>query len=259
MSAGRQSRAFWVIPCQPIQELYRKDPTAGNVLMKLIAEMSMNDGYNGLPAYHVSASQRQLAQSLGLTRKEVRGALARLEKSGPISPQNGRTLGTSGGPTGSTVYRIALLADESTAYQAKGPSEGPPKGPETRKKGPPNIQTEISDREQTNTSRRKKTATPDELTVLQHYQTTHPKRRVLKDGAPVSDRLITIVRTALGWGFSPAELIEAIDGNLQDPWHYEKRKHELAYILRTSEKVDDFRDRYDWGQQPSDLVRTPTA
>ena len=110
-----------------------------------------------------------------------------------------------------------------------------------------------------NRRRNKKTATPDELAVLEHYQTVHRKRKVLRDGLPVSERLITIVRTALGWGFSPAELIEAIDGNLQDPWHYEKRKHELAYILRTSEKVDDFRDRYDWGQQPSDLVRTPTA
>lgn len=45
MATGRHSRAFWVIPAQPVQELFgaqgnNADPDAGMVLMVLITDMA---------------------------------------------------------------------------------------------------------------------------------------------------------------------------------------------------------------------------
>lgn len=70
--------------------------------------------------------------------------------------------------------------------------------------------------------------------VLDRYQTLHPKRKVAgMDG---------IVRKALK-DFTAPELIEAIEGNAADPWHRERRKHELSYVLRNPDKINEFRER----------------
>ncbi len=151
---NRQSRAFWVIPCQPVQQLFGaqgsdRDPEAGTVLMALISAMAMNDGFNGVPAFHVSISQRELAKRTApLSRKAVCNALTRLEKRGHLTPIRGPSDGTRRGPNARITYRIDLLADKATAFHIRGPSTGPSTGPDGGKKGPLYIQTEFPDGEQ---------------------------------------------------------------------------------------------------------------
>lgn len=72
--------------------------------------------------------------------------------------------------------------------------------------------------------------TSEERTVFDHFLAVHPKRRMSPDKARriIGARLKT---------FTPAELCAAIDANLADPWHAERRKHELSYTLRDDEKV----------------------
>lgn len=79
-------------------------------------------------------------------------------------------------------------------------------------------------------------ATPDEQAVLAHYTAVHPKRRP-------GQKEVGVVRRALALGYTVAELCGAIDGNAGDPWHQEKGKHELSYVLRDNEHIDDFRLR----------------
>lgn len=42
--------------------------------------------------------------------------------------------------------------------------------------------------------------------------------------------------------YSDAELVEALEGNAADPWHVERGKHELSYVLRDEEHIDQFRE-----------------
>jgi uncharacterized protein YdaU (DUF1376 family) len=70
--------------------------------------------------------------------------------------------------------------------------------------------------------------------VEAHYLATHPRRRV---GS--KDR--TTIRRALEHGYTATDLCDAIDGNASDPWHRDKHKHELGYVLRDTGKIDDFR------------------
>jgi hypothetical protein len=64
--------------------------------------------------------------------------------------------------------------------------------------------------------------------VMAGYRTHHPRRRP-------GDKERKIVRRALvSGGYSVAELLEAIAGNAADPWHVERAKHELSYVLRTT-------------------------
>lgn len=85
----------------------------------------------------------------------------------------------------------------------------------------------------TSSSTSVQTTTPseDESAVLEHYAKRHPRRRIGE-----KDR--KLVRKALG-RYSATELRQAIDGNADDPWHREKHKHELSYVLRDT-KVDSF-------------------
>jgi hypothetical protein len=79
------------------------------------------------------------------------------------------------------------------------------------------------------------TADPAEASVLAHYLTRHPKRRPgPKDKGAIRRALAT---------YSAAELCLAIDGNANDPWHAERGKHELTYVLRDNGQIDNFRAR----------------
>lgn len=72
--------------------------------------------------------------------------------------------------------------------------------------------------------------------VIAHFLTVHPsRRRGAKDQRTAA--------RALGYGYTVTELREAIDGNARDPWHVEKGKHELSYVLRNVELIDGFRAR----------------
>jgi hypothetical protein len=156
--SGRPSRAFWVIPCQPVQQLYGAqgndpDPVAATVLMALIAGMAMNDGFGGVPTYHISISQRELAERTGLSRKAVCNALGRLEKRGHLTPIKGPSDGTRRGPNARVTYRIDLLLDEATAFHRREPSGEPSPEPKAEQKEPSYIQTEFPERVQTTTPR----------------------------------------------------------------------------------------------------------
>jgi hypothetical protein len=65
--------------------------------------------------------------------------------------------------------------------------------------------------------------------VLAHYRAVHPKRRP-------SDKDRRIVERALK-RYPAGDLCLAIDGNAADPWHRERHKHELEYVLRDG-KID---------------------
>ncbi len=79
-------------------------------------------------------------------------------------------------------------------------------------------------------------ADPSVQSVLDHYFKTHPRRRP-------SESDIKVVTKALKLGYSPADLCEAITGNATDAWHVDKRKHELSYVLRNTELIDNFREK----------------
>lgn len=75
----------------------------------------------------------------------------------------------------------------------------------------------------------------DIAAVLGRYKELHPRRKV------VGSEIARLVERALK-NFSAAELGEAIEGNAFDPWHREKAKHELSYVLRSAEKIGYFRE-----------------
>lgn len=87
------------------------------------------------------------------------------------------------------------------------------------------------------TAKRGLVPTEDEKFVLAHYRKVHPRR------GPADDAQIRKVRKGL-LSFTKEQLCEAIDGNKEDPWHSEKNKHELAYVLRDNDKISEFIDRY---------------
>lgn len=73
--------------------------------------------------------------------------------------------------------------------------------------------------------------------VLAAYVELHPRRKTTGDGP----RRIVLARLK---EFTADELIEALKGNAADPWHKEKSKHELGYVLRNVDKVNEFRAKY---------------
>lgn len=81
--------------------------------------------------------------------------------------------------------------------------------------------------------RNTKDLTDDERSILNHYTTTHPRRKTDEKNA----------KRYIGAGlkkFSVDELKQAVDGNAKDPWHIEKRKHELSYVFRNAEMISSF-------------------
>lgn len=72
-----------------------------------------------------------------------------------------------------------------------------------------------------------------EQAVLTHYLSTHPRRKTDDKNAK------RYIGAALK-RFSVEDLKQAIDGNAKDPWHVDKRKHELSYVLRNTEIISSF-------------------
>lgn len=156
MSTQRPSRAWWAIPAQPLQELYgaqgngrSADPEAAQVLMTLVAHMAVNDGYQGLPAFHASISQRDLAERSGLSHKVVRRALERLEKRAHCTLIRGASDGTRKGTNARTIYRIDLLIDAALPGNRLGTAKDTLEGTRAPKKGTSDIHTVLPDHEQT--------------------------------------------------------------------------------------------------------------
>lgn len=78
------------------------------------------------------------------------------------------------------------------------------------------------------------TTSADVRTVLDRFLALHPRRRIGKNDPKR-------VARALAFGYSAAELCEALEGNAADEWHVTQGKHELEYVLRNEGKIDDFR------------------
>ena len=82
------------------------------------------------------------------------------------------------------------------------------------------------------------TATPDELRIFAAYKGRHPLSR------PGGEDQIRITRKRLEEGYTPDDLIEAIDGNACDQWAVERGKHEISWIFRNRDQVDRYRAEY---------------
>ena len=74
--------------------------------------------------------------------------------------------------------------------------------------------------------------------VVDHYRSVHPtKAKTLKPGT--KDWLK--IKARLVEGFTPEDLILAIDGNLMCPWHQKRPPgHTIEYIFRKATKVHGF-------------------
>jgi hypothetical protein len=84
----------------------------------------------------------------------------------------------------------------------------------------------------------------DLATVVDFYLETHPTRRVVNEAGRQK------IRTRLAEGFTIENLKDAIRGNAIDPWHIDKRKHGLEYVLRNPDMVNDFIGKYERLSEP---------
>lgn len=87
--------------------------------------------------------------------------------------------------------------------------------------------------------------------VLEHYTATHPRRKV---GDLKQER---VVAKALKFGFTVEDLKQAITGNANDPWHREKGKHELSYVLRDADHINTFLEKSQQQDEPVDPAYLP--
>lgn len=164
------------------------------------------------------ASLRWLGARWKWTVKRVRNWLATAQKWARLEAQRETPAGI--------IYLIVNYDTYQSQGHSKGTATDTPKGTAGAQQG--------HKIEAGKAVKAVSTATPDEQRVLEHYQHCHPRRRL-------SEKSVAIVRKALGRGYSADDLCEAIDGNAFDPWHREKRKHELSYVLRDEEHIDGFR------------------
>ena len=88
-------------------------------------------------------------------------------------------------------------------------------------------------------------ATPDELRIFAAYKGAHPLSR------PGGDDQIRITRKRLAEGYTPNDLIEAIEGNRSDVWAAEHGKHEMSWIFRNRDNVDRYRAEYQKQRAPA--------
>jgi hypothetical protein len=99
----------------------------------------------------------------------------------------------------------------------------------------PIIETETETDKETKKEKlaKPKSLTDDEQAVLEYYLTIHPLRK--RDERSAKRYIGVALKT-----FSVEDLKKAVDGNATDPWHREKRKHELSYVFRNIEKISAF-------------------
>jgi hypothetical protein len=160
-------------------------------------------------------------QSQGHSRGAVKGTPKGTANEGTPPPETGQSKGHSIGSA--EVVAITLLE------QCEGTPEGIAKGTPPPEKGHKieaiqaiTALTTLSD--------------SSVETVISHYRDRHPTRRP-------GDKDRSIVRRALGFGYTPAELCDAIDGNAASDWHATNGQQGLGLVLRNNEKIDDFRAR----------------
>ncbi len=79
--------------------------------------------------------------------------------------------------------------------------------------------------------------------VIGHYRLKFPRRR---PGARERKK----IRTRLQEGYTPADLVEAIDGCLVSEFHVRDGHNSLELIVRDSQHVDQFRAKLDRARQP---------
>lgn len=168
------------------------------------------------------ASLRWLGSHFKWNLKRVRYWVATCQKGARLRAQRETPAGT--------VYLIVNY----DIYQAVGHSEGTdadtPKGTAGAQQG------HKREAVKSNKTLTTLSESPDVVAVLEHYLAVHPTRRAGKNSA-------RIVRNALAFGYPVADLKAAIDGNAADPWHRERNKHELSYVLRNEELIDTFREK----------------
>jgi hypothetical protein len=85
--------------------------------------------------------------------------------------------------------------------------------------------------------RKKERFSDDELFVLNHYRTAHPKR--LRGDVP--PKVLRLLRLALE-SYPTSDLCRAIDGNAASQFHRENGHLGLDLILRDASKIDYFLD-----------------
>lgn len=179
------------------------------------------------------ASRRYLASRWKWTEKRVRHWLQSAEKGARLRAQRETPVGT--------VYLIVNYDTYQGGVSSEGPAKGPPKGQAgAQERSSKNLKAvkalSISGADSASLFSPDSTTTepPSPVaTVLARFVALHPLRRV-------GDKHAAIVAKALGFGYSPDELCTAIEANASDPWHRQRHKHELSYVLRDVEHIDGF-------------------
>ena len=83
---------------------------------------------------------------------------------------------------------------------------------------------------------------PEIEIVAKHFAAVHPELRRQADKRSNRGKIRARLTERLGDlpPYTAQELCDAIDGNAEDPWHCDVRKHDLEYVLRDTEHVDRF-------------------
>lgn len=199
-----------------------------------------SDGFNGLRKHECQISARDIGRQLRLPATTVQRAFKTLENAGHALVQRRATNGSR-----SIVYLLPGLDIEDGVGHARvtsGSSVGSPNNTHLDTHPDPSSNSHKNFALTAPPSNNGNRPTEQERDVLLHYQQVHPRRRVIQNGHVTSRKFVTTVRRALK-SFSPEELKRAIDGNARDPWHQERRKHELTYVLRDPDKISGFIDR----------------
>jgi uncharacterized protein YdaU (DUF1376 family) len=167
---------------------------------------------------------QQSTYSASMSDNGRKGGRPRLSAENPqLFHEKAEKSSASASASASALQTPSDSPGDAGVVSANGTHPPPPTGP--ARTSPPNTAPKAA---------RRLVPTADEAVVFAHYKAAHPKR------GPPDDAQIRKVRQALGTGYTAEELCRAVDGNKADPWHAERRKHELTYVLRDNEHIDHF-------------------